>query len=529
MNRRSLAALCALPLLLAVRPARADGDVVVYTEGRLLDSSDHPVTGNVTLVFAVMKAEKAVEAAWTDTFALTLTDGIYAVALGDTTNGTNIALPASVFGGDRWLSIKIGDEELLPRLKLGSVPRAASADTLGGLALADLDARNDGRYAPVSGGGYVQLQAATPGTAQTGSLNLSGSVVAGKLVGDGTGITNAAAITLGGKSLTDLDGRYAPVSGGGYVQLQAATPGTAQTGSLNLSGTVTAGKFAGDGSALGGVALAGHNHDDRYVKLASAGTPLSVGDLASTGTVSATAFKIGDQSVLSFFDGVQRPCASGASIQTFSAASGTWSSCPNNWNCSATPSHPGCATSSQYHTCKEILADPAFNGSSGLYWINPYGPNSGIPPLQVYCEMVADGGGWTLVVRNNGGSWAHDDCNTVGTVTAMDQASTAKLSDATINALNATVYRLSCKSLITYWDALSRPFNACSQGGENKRGKNSLSDGYTNLSSDDNARGMAAGDNSVGSNMYYGYSSANTSTPGCHSAGWGGSGWMMAR
>lgn len=467
MNRRSLAALCALPLLLAVRPARADGDVVVYTEGRLLDSSDHPVTGNVTLVFAVMKAEKAVEAAWTDTFALTLTDGIYAVALGDTTNGTNIALPASVFGGDRWLSIKIGDEELLPRLKLGSVPRAASADTLGGLALADLDARNDGRYAPVSGGGYVQLQ--------------------------------------------------------------AATPGTAQTGSLNLSGTVTAGKFAGDGSALGGVALAGHNHDDRYVKLASAGTPLSVGDLASTGTVSATAFKIGDQSVLSFFDGVQRPCASGASIQTFSAASGTWSSCPNNWNCSATPSHPGCATSSQYHTCKEILADPAFNGSSGLYWINPYGPNSGIPPLQVYCEMVADGGGWTLVVRNNGGSWAHDDCNTVGTVTAMDQASTAKLSDATINALNATVYRLSCKSLITYWDALSRPFNACSQGGENKRGKNSLSDGYTNLSSDDNARGMAAGDNSVGSNMYYGYSSANTSTPGCHSAGWGGSGWMMAR
>jgi hypothetical protein len=95
---------------------------------------------------------------WEETKTLTVTSGIFQTNLGDTT-----ALPGSVdFNSDTlYLSVKFnGDTEMSPRIRLAAVPYAFNADKLGGL----------------SSSSYAQL---SPGSQQTGSLNISGDLNVG--------------------------------------------------------------------------------------------------------------------------------------------------------------------------------------------------------------------------------------------------------------------------------------------------------------------------------------------------------------
>lgn len=55
----------------------------------------------------------------------------------------------------------------------------------------------------------------------------------------------------------------------------------------------------------------------------------------------------------------------------------------------------GCALG---RTCKEIL-DNALADGNGIYPIDPDGYDAGTPPFDVYCDMVEDGGGWTMVYK----------------------------------------------------------------------------------------------------------------------------------
>ena len=51
-------------------------------------------------------------------------------------------------------------------------------------------------------------------------------------------------------------------------------------------------------------------------------------------------------------------------------------------------------------TCKDIIDTfPQLAGQDGLYWVYPDGPDTN--PIQVYCDMTTDGGGWMLIARSH--------------------------------------------------------------------------------------------------------------------------------
>lgn len=151
---RTLALLAlALPAMAATPPAA----VVVHHEGRLLDGQDNPVSGALSLTFGIFDGpdQDSASELWSATYPVTVSGGIYAVDLGDTSTGQP-PLAASLFTAPRWLSVTIGGTELLPRMRIGATPLALDSDSLGGLPASDyalqkgVDALSDSLVADVS-------------------------------------------------------------------------------------------------------------------------------------------------------------------------------------------------------------------------------------------------------------------------------------------------------------------------------------------------------------------------------------------
>ncbi len=81
-------------------------------------------------------------------------------------------------------------------------------------------------------------------------------------------------------------------------------------------------------------------------------------------------------------------------------------------------------------SCKEVLNSGVI--ISGVYTINPSGAD-----ISVYCDMVRDGGGWTMIVKNWYPAGVMGNVNAVGTVAdaTTRKGNAYKLSDADIRAI----------------------------------------------------------------------------------------------
>ena len=115
---------------IAVAPPLAQAAVPRYInyQGRLTDSDDNPVTGDINMTVKIYNTESGGTPLWTETQATTVTRGVFNILLGNSE-----VLDKLDFNSPYWYSVEIDkDGEMTPRQRLTSVAYAINADKIDG-------------------------------------------------------------------------------------------------------------------------------------------------------------------------------------------------------------------------------------------------------------------------------------------------------------------------------------------------------------------------------------------------------------
>lgn len=120
-------------LFVAERAAWGQTPDRIAFQGKLTNSSNQPVNGNVPMTFRLYASSTGGLPLWSETQTVGVIGGIYTVHLGDSTSLQSVPFDAAY-----WLSVEVnGDGEMVPRYRLASSPyafRSKTAEVLAGLA-----------------------------------------------------------------------------------------------------------------------------------------------------------------------------------------------------------------------------------------------------------------------------------------------------------------------------------------------------------------------------------------------------------
>jgi hypothetical protein len=243
--------------------AHASNPGTISFQGKVTNANGTNVTdGSYPFVFKLYGASSGGTALWTETDSLSIHAGVFQVNLGANTSLSGIDFNAnpSLYLGITFNSDPAG--EMSPRVQLQSVPYAFNADKVGGLTASQL----------------VQL---SPGSGQTGFINISGGNTSINSGGSGTTAIggSSGALTIGGASAGTIS---LQTGGSNAITLQSAnalnfTAGAASTWNLGSNTlAITSSKFNVDTS--GNTTLGGN------LTVQGTGTSSIAGTLSLPGT-----------------------------------------------------------------------------------------------------------------------------------------------------------------------------------------------------------------------------------------------------
>lgn len=146
--------------LVAEEAQEAAAPSVLLYQGRLTDVGGLPRTGSVSLTFTLYADAGTTTPLWSETHpAVPLSDGIFSLLLGSVA-----PFPANAWAdGERFLGISVdGGSELVPRLRIASVPFAIEANRLNGKRSTDFEPTGAAAIAAAGVASQLKGSDATP-------------------------------------------------------------------------------------------------------------------------------------------------------------------------------------------------------------------------------------------------------------------------------------------------------------------------------------------------------------------------------
>jgi hypothetical protein len=197
-------------------------------QGKLTNTDGTNVADSTySVVFSLYSVGSGGSAVWTETQgSVATTSGVFRVALGSVTT-----LPGSVDfnSASIYLGIKVGaDAEMTPRIQFTAAPYAFNSDKLGGLTSA----------------AFVQL---SPGSQQTGNINVSGNVTAGGTYNGNT--FSSSTLQFSAASAASL-----VAASGQNFSVDSGSSGTVAVGTTNAT-AITLGKAGAAVNTPGGLTI----------------------------------------------------------------------------------------------------------------------------------------------------------------------------------------------------------------------------------------------------------------------------------
>ncbi|MEZ4296530.1 MAG: hypothetical protein R3B70_16275 [Polyangiaceae bacterium] len=245
-------AVAALSLAGVASPALAKVPATLTHQGRLFDANGDPLNDTVSITFSLYDGPAAgAQQVWEETVTVSVEDGYFSAALGETTPIDGTILD----GSERWLGVAVGaDPEMTPRFGVRSVPYALFAgDVTGDIHPTSVEIAGFGPVINESGQwvgdpagliGPTGPAGATGPTGATGAVGPTGPQGATGAIG-AVGPTGPAGMA-GATGATGATGAVGPTGPAGAA---GATGAVGPTGPQGASGVIATAYANGAGSS----------------------------------------------------------------------------------------------------------------------------------------------------------------------------------------------------------------------------------------------------------------------------------------